>query len=100
MSSPVIYKSQAMTASRKIMRTQAEVVAAVGGPRAFKDRVGTARTAPYNYAAGREWPLHVLVRVIAIAAEDGFSLDPELTRRLSPRVLSGIANYVRRNGVV
>lgn len=92
----MIYMSCVMTATKnKILRTQRDVVEALGGPRAFQLRIGcAARTAPYNYIAGIVWPLHVHCKVIAACAEDGLRLAPALSRRIPDAVLKGMARYV------
>lgn len=82
-----------------MLRTQADVVEAFGGPRAFQARVCTARTAPYNYRSGTPWPDWVLLRVIQIAAEDGHKLSSALLDRIPGDTLLGIARYVEQYGV-
>ena len=78
-----------------MLQTQADVVDALGGPAAFADATGVSRTAPYNYAAGVRWPLHVLCKVIALCADARLRLHPDLTARLPDDVLAGIALYSR-----
>lgn len=81
---------------KRVLSTQRQVVAALGGPAAFCSRIGTSRTAPYNYMAGVTWPDHVLMKVVAACAEDGLQLSTRLIRRIPNHVWIGIADYVRQ----
>lgn len=78
---------------QKILHTQAEVVEALGGPKAFAQSIQTARTAPYNYAAGVPFPPLVLCRVLSACAAIGAVLAPRLMLRLPKDVIDGIASY-------
>lgn len=82
--------------STKILRTQAEIVAAFGGPQHFAARFGTHRTASYNYRSGTQIPLPLLCKVVAACADEDFLLAPELTSRLPIDLLDGLSRYHKR----
>jgi hypothetical protein len=85
-----------MTASRKALASQSDVVEAFGGHRQFAARFGLSRTAPYNYVSGTPWPISLHCRVIAECAEAGIELSPDLLHRIPPKTLMGIARYIMR----
>jgi len=89
-----------MTATKKrILLTQADVVEALGGPRAFERRFHLSRTAPYNYVSGVPWPLRLHCAVIAVCAKEGLTLGRDLLDRLPLDTLVGIAAYVANHNI-